>query len=1653
MKPQRNIVGALLLLAACSEDHSSNAPRSRPESSHAALGTVPASEIATWTEIAAPPASPDATFLQSAAFDETRKVVMMFGGFNQPDTAMPLQASPDLWEWDPATGLWTNRRPTPPGDKPYRRAGAGMVFDSIRNKLVIFGGRTTAISNYADIFDWDPTTGLFTDRTNLTGGPQARSQHGMVFEKSTGKVLLFGGGVASGDSLDSADQTLVSVALGDTWEWDPATGKWTQLQPPSAPSARYDSALVWDSKRNRAVLFGGMEKPQAGFNGVPKQDTWEWDPATQAWTNRTTTGQKPSPRYGHCMAFDPGRGVTVLVGGWDIDTGDDLADVWEWEPIAGAWTQRLTGSEPNLPAARMFASLVTDSARNRLELVGGQLSSDTVPPTMEIWEFEPTTAAFTDRAPSSPKGWPPPRSGHAMAFCPATGKTYVFGGQDNNGVSLDDLWEWDGTTWSEVTSDARPSGRMNAAMAYDPFRKSLILFGGSIPLPPSNIPTSTGSEFLSDTWEWNSGARKWTQLLPASSPEPRDSHGMVTDSGRAKVLLFGGETYAYSSTYPIPGETPIGGGIDQPYSVWEWDGANTTWTNRTPAPLASSPSGSVFPLLSFDDGRQKMFLLFDVSGVFGDTSPGEFWEWDPVSAGWLLRDTGDVLSGRDSFYIGVTYDSLRRRQILARGPNGESQIESWELDTRAPTLYQRVLASAPKEAYGDFAMAFDSQRGVVVFFGGGSGPTNETWEYKVTNLGNGEGCTAAKASTCASGFCVDTVCCSTASCSGSCQSCNVAGHEGTCTRADPGTEVPGSCADGQACDGTGKCKTKNGVACASASACASGFCVDGVCCESACDDMCVACNQAGRAGKCSPYAAGSDPEHECGTGSDPCRPFCDGAGSCDSAPFGTPCGPCALCDGSGTCSPPDPASCGPSDAGAGGSGGTGGTGGGGSIIGGRGGAGGLIVGGAGGLIVGGRGGAGGAGGISSSGGFAGSVAGSSGGFAGSVTGGRGGPGGTVTGDAGSFDGTTTADDAGGAAASGGAGGAGGLVDGGVSGLGGAGGASSSPDGGQYPIPPDAGSPDGRKNSISPDAGNPADLHRSGCNCDLGQSGPRAPGLPFALLAAAFLWRRQRQRQMGGSVPKAQSRFEDKHLLFPSPAGRGAGGEGDAFFAPDAEATQVWGRKSAAWAHVRHSTLTPALSRGEREKYASRISPTIRLAPVVLSLLTTCSQNDPGNVASLESSHRALGTVPATESATWTRIGAPTSPTPNPRYMQSAAFDETRKVLVVFGGRSGATDGNEYGAATQDLWEWDPATGKWTDRTPTGNKPSKRAGAGMVFDSSRNKFIIFGGRATTGYDYEDIWEWDPVDGSFLDRTDSGIAPGGRSQHSMVFEKSTGMVLLFGGGVADSGSSIWPEKFQYSDPGSRPGPGAAYDGTGISLAFADTWEWNPLTGKWTQLAPVTAPSARYDSALVWDSKRSRADLFGGMQKAEANADGVPQRDIWEWDPATPGWTLRTATGSMPSARWGHAMAYDPGRSTMVLAGGKDLQTHVGLADVWDWNPTTLAWAQRLTGREADLPEGRMYASLVTDSGQDHLDLVAGLTFYGTYDTFNPPDPGGQVAPSAELWELEPTSATFTNRSAPQNSPGNRWGHAMAFCPATGKTYVFGGANDKNPFLDDL
>jgi hypothetical protein len=75
---------------------------------------------------------------------------------------------------------------------------------------------------------------------------------------------------------------------------------------------------------------------------------------------------------------------------------------------------------------------------------------------------------------------------------------------------------------------------------------------------------------------------------------------MVTDLGRGKVLLFTADT---SNT------------------VWEWDGSKTTWTNRTPVPGTVTPTSAPWvQLLTFDEGRQKMFFFQGQSTWSGTTS-------------------------------------------------------------------------------------------------------------------------------------------------------------------------------------------------------------------------------------------------------------------------------------------------------------------------------------------------------------------------------------------------------------------------------------------------------------------------------------------------------------------------------------------------------------------------------------------------------------------------------------------------------------------------------------------------------------------------------------------------------------------------------------------------------------------------------------------------------------------------------------------------------------------------------------------------------------------------------------------------------------------------------------------------------------------------
>ena len=89
--------------------------------------------------------------------------------------------------------------------------------------------------------------------------------------------------------------------------------------------------MVFDAKRSRVVLFGGMGVAASDSARPPiLGDTWEYD--GERWLRLDVAG--PTPRRSAGATYDARRGMVVL---FDGSGGDGLlADTWEWNGTASS---------------------------------------------------------------------------------------------------------------------------------------------------------------------------------------------------------------------------------------------------------------------------------------------------------------------------------------------------------------------------------------------------------------------------------------------------------------------------------------------------------------------------------------------------------------------------------------------------------------------------------------------------------------------------------------------------------------------------------------------------------------------------------------------------------------------------------------------------------------------------------------------------------------------------------------------------------------------------------------------------------------------------------------------------------------------------------------------------------------------------------------------------------------------------------------------------------------------------------------------------------------------------------------------------------------------------------------------------------------------
>ena len=320
---------------------------------------------------------------------------------------------------------------------------------------------------------------------------------------------------------------------------------------------------------------------------------WSSTPPTPAGGSRSSesfqTRETPGPRSQPILLYDDRtRRVLLFDGAYPSSPAaqDQLTRLWTWDGVE--WTALLSSG----PTVRYASAAAYDSHRRRVVSYSGRVGpNERITP--DTWEWDGTDwQRMIDTAVGA-------RDHHAMAYDAARQRTVMFGGgafPRRQGPWLTDTWEWDGSRWTQITTEG-PTGRAMTAMVYDSKRQQVVLFGGvGMPTGPKRLQPS-----FADTWVWKD--RTWRKVADAGPPA-RNRHAMAFDSRAGVVLLYGG-----------------GVNRTQFADMWQWDGRNWSaipLTGRTPGP------------------RELHSMVYDVARgrtvLYGGNSAGKVlddtWEWD-----------------------------------------------------------------------------------------------------------------------------------------------------------------------------------------------------------------------------------------------------------------------------------------------------------------------------------------------------------------------------------------------------------------------------------------------------------------------------------------------------------------------------------------------------------------------------------------------------------------------------------------------------------------------------------------------------------------------------------------------------------------------------------------------------------------------------------------------------------------------------------------------------------------------------------------------------------------------------------------------------------------------------------------------------------------
>jgi N-acetylneuraminic acid mutarotase len=257
----------------------------------------------------------------------------------------------------------------------------------------------------------------------------------------------------------------------ELWSYTPATGAWDSPQrQTNSPPALVGSAMC--ALGDHLYLFGG-----ANFDAGTHDDFFSFNTVTESWSRVSVAGYSPSGRAHHGQACSSSN--VYLFGGED-SSSTLLNDLSVFS--GSGWSA--TAPSGSVPSARKRFTL-THANNGKLYLFGGAGSSSTK--LSDAYALDTGSLVWVSLTTTGER--PTPRDGHSAIVLDE--RLYVFGGNDQNGWSLNDVRFLDlgSLRWTAPRPAGVPPGPRSGHVA-SLVNQKVVVYGG----------VSANHALLNDTW-------------------------------------------------------------------------------------------------------------------------------------------------------------------------------------------------------------------------------------------------------------------------------------------------------------------------------------------------------------------------------------------------------------------------------------------------------------------------------------------------------------------------------------------------------------------------------------------------------------------------------------------------------------------------------------------------------------------------------------------------------------------------------------------------------------------------------------------------------------------------------------------------------------------------------------------------------------------------------------------------------------------------------------------------------------------------------------------------------------------------------------------------------------------------------------------------